>query len=217
MPYTPHPSERLRTHFQDSPWQGNNPMEVIFLFVGLDANYDANIDEKLPETFNYLDDSVTWWQTNEERVHHPFLLPHYRGSGRRYHVKFAEIGFTPENAGIVSFVELLNIPTTGRSNLILADLCADYLSELNNKFDTGAANYIFVSRKVTELMRQSRRFPRLLSNPLPMDGDLKVLRNENGKIIYEMYHLSCYGWQLVILNRQIAQIREMLLNFIGGL
>ncbi|OHE27956.1 MAG: hypothetical protein A3J94_12820 [Syntrophus sp. RIFOXYC2_FULL_54_9] len=215
--YKPHKSESLITHFHDKPWQGNDPLLAIFLFVGLDANYDANIDEALPETFDYLDDSVMWWQTNEERVHHPFLLPHYRGSGRRYHVKFAEIGFTPANAGLVSFVELLNIPTTGRSNLILADLCTDYLSELNNKFDTGAARYIFVSRRVTELMRQSKCFSRLLPNPLPMDGDLKVLRNENGQIIYEMYHLSCYGWQLAILNRQIAQIREMLRNFIRGL
>lgn len=214
MPYTPH--EGLRAHFQHRPWQGNDPMLAIFLFVGIDANYDANIHKTLPEIFDYLDDGVHWWQTNKEGVHHPFRLSRYHADGRRYHDKFAEIGFMPENAGLVSFVELLHVPTIGRSALISSDLSVDHLRKLNNIFDNGAAEYIFVSRKVTHLMRQTRTFPRLHPNPLPRDGCLKVLREENGKIIYEMYHLSCYGWQLDVLNRQIAQIREIVRTFVGG-
>lgn len=214
MPYTPH--EGLKAHFQHKPWKGNNPMLASFLFVGLDANYDANIHKTLPEIFDYLCDGVRWWQTNKEGVHHPFRLIRYIGDGKRYHDKFAEIGFTPENAGLVSFVELLHLPTIGRSTLLSSDLSADHLRKLNNIFDNGAAKYIFVSRKVTTLIRQTRMFPRLNPYPLPMDGALKVLRKENGKIIYEMYHLSCYGWQLDILNRQITQIRQIVRNFAGG-
>jgi hypothetical protein len=40
-----------------------------------------------------------------------------------------------------------------------------------------------------------------------MVGDLAVLREQSEQTIYQMYHLSCYGWQLSVLNRQIAQIR----------
>lgn len=223
MPYTPHHSPRLIAHFANTPWQGTNPMEAIFLFVGLDANFNPNIDETLPierrhiisaEVFDYLDNCFNWWDRVE--VHHPFRLPSYNGDGSRYHETIAEIGFTSRNAGFVSFVELLNMPTTGRSNLILADLSLDCLSDLNNIFVNGEARYIFVSGKVTKLMRQSNRFRPLLPNPLPIDGDLKVLRNENGKIIYEMYHPACWGWQLPKLKRQIAQIRKTVRNFLGG-
>ncbi len=165
-------------------------MAAIFLFVGLDANFDASIDETLPierrhilsgEVFDYLDNCRDWLDRVE--VHHPFRLPRFHGDGRRYHDTIAEMGFTSRNASLVSFVELLKIPTTGRSNLILTDLNLDYLSDLNNIFVNGEARYIFVSGKVTKLMRQSNRFPPLLPNPLAINGDLKVLRNENGKII----------------------------------
>lgn len=224
MPYTPHHSPRLIAHFANTPWQGNNPMEAIFLFVGLDANFEASIDETLPlsrrhilsaEVFDYLDNCRDWLDRVE--VHHPFRLPSFDGDGIKYHGTIAEIGFTSRNASLVSFVELLRMPTTGRSNLKLADLSLDYLSDLNNIFVNGEAQYIFVSGKVTKLMRQSNRFPHLKRNPLPIDGDLKVLRNENGKIIYEMYHPSCWGWQQAKLNRQIAQIREIVQNYIGVL
>ncbi len=213
MPYILHPSENLRAHFRG--WQGNNPMQASFLFVGLDANYEANIDNSLPEIFGYLDDGIQWCQGNDEGVHHPFMLHHYHGSGKRYHKKFTEIGFTVERAHCFSFVELLHVPTMGRSNLKLPDLSINHLAELNNTFDAGIAKYIVVSSKVTKLMRQSGIFPRLNPYPLPNDLHLKVLREENDQIIYEMYHLSCYGWQLPILNMQIAQLREIVQNFIN--
>jgi hypothetical protein len=42
------------------------------------------------------------------------------------------------------------------------------------------------------------------------------LRNETGKIIYEMYHPSCWGWQQAKLDRQIVQIREIVKNNNNG-
>ena len=219
MSYNPHHSPRLKAHFAKTPWQGINPMEAIYLFVGLDANFDASIDETLPiarrhilsaEVFDYLEHFRAWLDRVE--VHHPFRLPCYHGDGRKYHDTIAEIGFTSKNADLVSFVELLKIPTTGRSNLKLDDLSLDYLSDLNNTFVNGEAKYIFVSGKETRLMRQSKRFFPLLPNPLPIDGDLKVLRKENGKIIYEMFHPACWGWQKPKLTRQISQIRELIMR-----
>lgn len=98
MPYDLHSSKKLKAHFKDKPWQGNDPAKASFLFVGLDANYDENIETNLPEIFDYLHDGVNYWQKNKEGVHHPFRLLRYHGKGRRYHDRFAEIGFTPKDA-----------------------------------------------------------------------------------------------------------------------
>jgi hypothetical protein len=54
MSYLLHPSEKLNAHFREKPWQGADPFNAHFLFVGLDANYDPEIEEILPEVFEYL-------------------------------------------------------------------------------------------------------------------------------------------------------------------
>ena len=97
MPYTLHPSKKLVTLFKEKPWQGNRPEKAHFLFVGLGANYSADIEKSLPEVFDHLRSGVEFWRANG--VHHPFRLQHYRGSGKRYHDKFAEIGFTTDQDG----------------------------------------------------------------------------------------------------------------------
>jgi len=146
----------------------------------------------------------------------------YHGDGRKYHDRFATIGFIPENAGLVSFIELLHVPTTGRSDLKGIDLCPNHLLRLAKWFDYGSAKYIFfLSSKVTKLLRQTKKshgLDLLPPNQVEMDGyykDLKVLRKRNGQTIYEIYHLSCYGWQWPKLERQIAQLREIVENFIN--
>jgi hypothetical protein len=207
MPYTLHPSEKLVKLFKEKPWQGCNPATAQFLFVGLDANYAADIEMSLPEVFDYLAYGVDFWQ--KTNVHHPFRLPKYHGSGEKYHDKFAQIGFTAKHAELVSFVELLHLPTVGISSLNVGDLSMDHLNALAKIFDIGIAKYIFLSSKVTDLMRQTKLFPWLQKEPLRMDGDLEVLRDQNDQIIYKMYHFSCYGWQLEVLNRQIVQIRKI--------
>jgi len=207
MSYTLHPSERLVTQFKKKPWQGNDPTNSHFLFIGLDANYSPDIEETLPEIFSYLDSGVEFWRT--QGVHHPFRLSQYRGSGKKYHDKFAEIGFTPKHAELVSFVELLHVPTTGGRSLAVGDLSKEHLENLRSIIDGGCARYVFVSSKGVNLMRQTKVFPWLRRTPSRMDGDLTVFRERNGQIIYQMYHLSCYGWQLDVLDRQISQIRKI--------
>ena len=207
MSYTLHPSERLVTLFKKKPWQGNDPAKAQFLFTGLDANYAPDIEKTLPEIFSYLDSGVEFWRT--KGVHHPFRLSHYQGSGKKYHDKFAEIGFTPKHAELVSFIELLHVPTTGVSSLEAADLSTDHLDFLMSLVDSGNAKYVFLSPQVSSILRQTEVFPWLRRPPSIMDGDLAVLRERNGQIIYQMYHLSCWGWQLDVLNRQISQIRKI--------
>lgn len=223
MSYNCHTSKKLKDCFIKKPWQGNNPKKARFLFVGLDANFDA--ESKIPPTFfkeeilTYLDDGVGYWQ--KRGFHHPFMHPDYHGSGRLYHERFAKIGFTRDEADLVSFVELLHVPTTGRSNLNASDLCPDHLCKLADWFDCGSAKYIFfVSSKVTMLMRQKQPSPDLdllPPNQMKTDDnykDLKVLRKENGQTIYGIYHFSVhYKKHVIVLERQIAQIREIVRTF----
>jgi hypothetical protein len=204
MPYELHPSERLKAHFREKPWQGADPFEALFLFVGLDANYDSSIEKTLPEVFGFLDDGVAFWRQHGEGVHHPFRLPHYRGNGKRYHDRFAEIGFTPEHAPWVSFIELLHLPTIGRSALTPSDLSPNHLGWLARIFSDGSAKYVFLPQGVARLMRQTTYFPWLSAKPLRSAGDLPVLCERNGQTVFEVYHFSCYGWQLSLLKRQIA-------------
>jgi hypothetical protein len=119
--YEPHPSEELNRAFAARPFQGAEPERATFLFVGLDANFDKKIEKSpiFPRVLEYLSDGVRFWQ--EHKVHHPFRLKEYLGDGRkdgrRYHRTFASIGFGPEHAAQVSFVEMQHIPTVATSSL----------------------------------------------------------------------------------------------------
>lgn len=216
MSYELHPSERLRAHFRERPWQGADPFGAFFLFVGLDANYDRNIEKTLPEVFDYLKDGVSFWRKHGKGVHHPFRLPHYHGSGKRYHDRFAEIGFTPDHSPLVSFIELLHLPTTGRSALAPSDLSSDHLEFLARIFNDGASRYVFMPSGVARLLRQTKRFPWLPARSLRTTEALPVLYEKNGRRVYEVYHFSCYGWQLHLLKRQIAQIGDIVRGIQGN-
>lgn len=53
------------------------------------------------------------------------FAPGFRGDGRTYHKRFSRIGFDAGDADLVSFVELLRVPTYGRSALNHTDLNND--------------------------------------------------------------------------------------------
>jgi hypothetical protein len=146
MPYIPHPSEELKSCFQDKPWQGADPMQAKYIFVGLDANFAINVETQIPEINSYLQDGPQFWR--ETGSHHPFVLDAFSGSGKLYHERFAGIGFEPDEADLVSFVELLHLPTIGTSSLNLSDLSSnqskEHLCKLANWFDRGSARYIFL-------------------------------------------------------------------------
>ena len=119
-PYDIHPSAELRKLFSEPsiPFQGQDPQKASVIFVGLDANYAPelfNVGSFRERIIEYHEDGVAFWQRHG--VHHPFLLPEYplpgTQGGRPYHRKFSNMGLTPEFASWVSFVELLNVPTTG--------------------------------------------------------------------------------------------------------
>jgi len=191
--YRPHPSSTLNRAFAARPFQGAEPKKANFLFVGLDANYGKDVETSpiFPRLLEYLGDGVQFWKMH--RVHHPFLLREYRGDGRYYHRTFSDIGFGPEHAEQVSFIEMLHVPTVGRSNLTIADLDKDHLARLHDAIEHGDARHIFISPDVAKLMRESSVFPWMPKTPIDTGGPLKIWRKTGSKTIYWHYHFSYWG------------------------
>ena len=191
--YDSHPSVALNRVFAARPFQGAEPERATYLFVGLDANYSPLIEQNavFGRVLDYLDDGVAFWKLHG--VHHPFLLPEYRGDGRKYHKTFSAIGFRSEHADQVSFVEMLHVPTVGRSNLTIGDLDKDHLARLRAAIEHGDARYIFVPEGVARLMRESSMFEWMPKLPSDTGGALKIWRKTGSKTIYWHYHFSVYG------------------------
>jgi hypothetical protein len=204
--FAPHPSRRLQELFAHKPYQGAPPHEADFLFVGLDANYDADIEDQpiFSKVCEYHEDGVRFWQRHG--VHHPFLLPGYSGKGRPYHVYFAKIGFTSCHATDVSFVELLPVPTV-ESNLHPDDLDRARVESLDELIREGPARHVFVSSRVKDLMgRCGARW--LRAEPLRSVGSLGVLLETGEKKVYLHYHFSA-AFHQTRKHEQIAAIRAL--------
>lgn len=190
--YIPHPSAELNALFAAKPYQGVAPNQATFLFVGLDANYDEQIERSstFPTIREYHSNGVSFWQRHG--VHHPFLLSQYAGDGRRYHRNFARIGFNPDHAPLVSFSELLHLPTVGRSVLVPQDLVPGHLQHLDAAIQKGHAKHIFLSAGVARLMQASGSFPWLRA-PKEGSGALRVFHSDGVRTVYLHLHLSNYG------------------------
>lgn len=209
--YYLHPSETLRRFFALRPFQGAEPEQASFVFVGLDANYSPDIETSpiFPRLLDYLSDGVRFWR--EAGVHHPFLLPSYgNADGARYHRSFASIGFRPEHASAVSFIEVLHLPTYGRSALEVKDLDGLHLARLNALVEDESARYVFVPDSVARLMRRSGRFPWLPKVPRDEGHALSVWHRSVKTTVYCHYHLSTYGHQERTKQAQIAEMRRLI-------
>ena len=190
--FQPHPSSILNEHFHRKPYQGAHPEEARFLFIGLDANYATDVEGStiFPKLLQYHEDGPKFWRTNG--IHHPFLLPEYKGDGRRYHRTFAKIGFQPKHADLVSFTELLHRPTVGRSSLVAADLDHTHLKAIRRALFEGKAQFTFVSAGVQRLMTESGLFPELSSVQRSF-GALRVLHEGDDRAVFLHLHFSNYG------------------------
>lgn len=187
-----HPSSVLNEHFRRRPYQGIQPENAHFLFIGLDANYGADVESSLifPKLLQYHEDGPAFWRATG--VHHPFLLPQYKGDGRRYHLTFAKIGFQPKHADLVSFTELLHRPTVGRSTLATEDLDHSHLKSIRRAIFDGKARFTFVSAGVQRLMTSSGLFPEL-STVRRTFGALRVLHEGDDRAVFLHLHFSNYG------------------------
>lgn len=207
--YVTHPNPELNALFARKPYQGVAPDKATFLFVGLDANYEAQIDQQpiFSDIREYHNDGVAFWRKNG--IHHPFLLPSYSGDGQFYHRSFARIGFGVEHANIVSFIELLHVPTVGRSNIAVTDLDLSYLKRLNSLIIEGEAAHIFLPKGVVLLMRKTGVFPWLEDSPIGKSGSLDILFRNPNKTVYSHLHFSVYGKYERQKVEQAAAIRNL--------
>lgn len=188
-------------------------MKSKYVFLGLDANFAIDVETQIPEIVCYLLNGPEFWRSTGR--HHPFLLDAYSGNGGRYHQNFRLIGFTPAEASQVSFVELIEKPTTGTKNkLTVEDLCQKHVDLLRRVSDEGDARYIFMPSAAIRLLKQRHEFRWLRGRPLRTDGGLDVLREdvERGQIVYGMYHFSNYGRYDAKLKRQISKVREIVVS-----
>jgi hypothetical protein len=190
--FTPHPSPALNTLFAERPWQGADPLAARLLFIGLDANYAADIETSpiFPALLDYHRDGAAFWRRHG--VHHPFLLPQYRGDGLRYHRNFAKIGFTAEHAAQVCFIELLHVPTVGRNALSASDFDRGHLGLIDRAIRQGAARHVFVSDRVLRLMSASGGFA-WLPNRHATEGALTTVWSDGERRLYKHLHFSNYG------------------------
>lgn len=210
--YTIHPSTELNAKFHMRPFQGVEPRVATFLFIGLDANYCKHIETSpiFASLLEYHDDGVEFWRRH--RVHHPFLLPGYSGDGQRYHRTFARIGFRPEHAPLVSFAEILHVPTVGCSKLSVADLNRSHLQLINDAILNGQSKHTFISAGVARLMHESGAFG-WLPTSLPTGKVLPVIHQHAGGTVYLHLHFSNYGKFQVRLNAEADAIAEILTNY----
>ena len=108
-----HPSKLLNELYAIKNHQGANPKDAKILFVGRDPNWSINLEkmEMFKYISEYLNDGILFW--NKYKIHHPFLLPDYKGDGKRYHTIFSKLKLSSELSSKISFVELIGFPTTG--------------------------------------------------------------------------------------------------------
>lgn len=203
-----HRNNKLQKLFLHKTYQGADPATAQFLFFGLDANYDPNIGGMrcFSEIVSYLEDGVGYWK--QKGYHHPFRNPDYCGDGALYHKRFAEIGFTPNHAERVSFVELIDVPTSGRSNLKPNDLKPSHLDRLRVWVLAGRASHIFIPPGVGRLLRKTPQFSWLLEEPISCDGSLPVLFRSAQKVVFAPFHFSCVGKHCLKKDRDL-QIRDI--------
>ena len=191
--YQSHPSLPLHALFRAKPYQGAPPEQAHFVFVGLDANYAPDIERSASFALieEYHADGVSFWQRHG--VHHPFLHPGYvgdrRGGGVPYHRNFASIGFKPQDAPCVSFVELLHVPTIGASDLHPSDLDDGHLDRLIALMRDGQSRNVFLC---ADAVRQLRRHPKFRWLPRAISGEVLPVLCRTGKTtIYQNLHFSC--------------------------
>ncbi len=207
--FTAHPSPALNALFAERPWQGADPLATGLLFIGLDANYAADIEASaiFPAALDYHRDGAAFWLRHG--VHHPFLLPQYRGDGLRYHRNFARIGFTAEHAKQVCFIELLHVPTVGRNALSASDFDRRHLGLIDRAIRQGAARHVFVSDGVLRLMLASRCFTWLKPRPAA-DCTLPVLWSDGERRVYKHLHFSNSGKFEARLRAEAEAMRSLL-------
>jgi len=210
--YGKHGSSQLNELFNQKPYQGQNPSKAKFIFVGLDANFAQDIEstEFFPSIKEYLTDGVEFW--TKHKRHHPFLLEGYKGDGVTYHKRFAKLNLDSSYADKISFVELLDIPTFGKTDFKefyrLLDL--KHISYLEAIFmNESQDKTIFISRGVFRQLQRIKKIHNVFNwlPELPV-RKLNSLFRVHKTATLEMYLMTHFS--AAISDPHIDQIREVI-------
>jgi hypothetical protein len=192
VPYGIHPSSDLVRLFAAKPFQGQDPSKAKVIFLGLDANFAPNIEAEgfFSSIKEYLEDGVTFWEN--KKVHHPFLLPNYpKGDGVTFHQRFAKLKLNDNRAKDISFVELLDVPTVGKTNYTQLKqlLNRDHLIDLETILRSNShQKTLLLSKSVyNQLSKVKRDFNVFQWLPKDINTELNKL-----KLIYEEHYLKVY-------------------------
>lgn len=210
--YGLHPSDELVELFRRSPFQGANPESASVIFVGIDANYSEQISTTkfFRRIIEYQKDAVSFWK--KYGVHHPFLLESYplkkNTGGVPYHRNFAALQIPIEFADQISFIELLDVPTTGNSSGNDAIFWKLFNPKHSERIDamlrSETKKVVFVSDGVIRRMRKiRRRFGHFSFIP---DHDRQGKLFDNGSTeIHKVFHFSDNR-----IHSQIRTIRDLI-------
>jgi len=211
MNYGKHANTDLVNLFQKKPYQGQNPESAIIIFVGLDANYSELIlDCFFDEIIEYQTDGIKFW--NKYGKHHPFLLDDYplpkNKDGVHYHRHFAKLKLDKSYATHISFVELLDIPTMGKTDekIFFELLNPKHLAWLDKIFLDGAERAVFLSNSVIVKMKnkQCKGYFDWLPKKVDNKGFIKKVGNTS---FYKYSHFSAYQ-----IHSEIDEFKKIVLN-----
>jgi hypothetical protein len=193
-----HPSQELRALFSsmEIPHQGQDPRKARAIFVGTDANYSPLLSDHpvfFRRILEYHEDGVGFW--HRHGVHHPFLLPEYplprNTGGVPYHKKFSSMGLTPEFAEHISFVELLDVPTTGRmdTKTLWQLFNIEHARRLDQLFRDGSERLVLLSNNVILRMLDIKKRNELFLW-LPSRHSSGMIKQIGQTQVYKVMHFS---------------------------
>lgn len=163
-----HPSKKLQEVFSQKPYQIQKPEKAKIIFLGLDANFDKDIEKDecfFNETLKYLKDGVEYWKSNKD-FHTPMLNPkcNYKGDGIKYHRNFRKLYFTSKKEDDICFMELLKCCTYGSSGtnrklfmeMVKAPENKEHLCRIKKLAEMGKK--ICISKSVSRIINQLKLF-----------------------------------------------------------
>ena len=214
--------------YRNRPFQGQDPQKAKIVFLGSDANYSPKIsnDQFFKCIIEYQKNGVAFWRGSENKCHHPFLLPNFpfnkNKNGVPYHRNFSKLKLDPEKyAEHISFLELLDVPTTGNKSQNIAQfdnlLSRKHLQYIDELIKGGGQKLFFVSKGV--LIDIKRIKNKNIQNIYPYNDLFDWVQNFvvgsqnrftaiiNGNEIKEIYHFSSsqIHRQLPIIKSEMDQ------------
>ncbi|MEO6117605.1 MAG: hypothetical protein ABIP37_00875 [Methylotenera sp.] len=156
----------------------------------------------------YQADGIKFW--NKYGKHHPFLLDNYpfnkTKDGVTYHRNFAKLKLPISLASYISFVELLDIPTIGKtSDKIFFELLNPiHLAWIDKIFVRSSKCAVFLSDSVIRKMRKCEGYFKWLPAEVNSKGFIKKVGNTS---FYKYSHFSAYQ-----IHSEIEEIRQVVVD-----